>query len=148
MNTIEFLLKYRLQLIIIHYSYSFTKKAKDNNLVVIGNTKSTTCCTNKVYINLMIKNKIRNPEGKFIFKDESFSTQKLIYELSLINSPKNPLWLIFKRCQKKLIPQKNYSKSLMICLSSPSDKRITQKYYYTDFELEYWNIKQQTNLRM
>lgn len=65
----------------------------------------------------MIKNKIRTPEGKLIFKDESFSPQKLIDELGLPIVLKIPDGS-FSNGGKKLIPQKNYSKSLMICLSS------------------------------
>ena len=104
--------------------------------MVIGDTKSITYCTNKVYIhNLMIKNKIRTPEGKLIFKDESFSPQKLIDELGLPIVLKIPDGSFSKGGKKA-----NSAKELQQILNDmfeQSSIRITQKYYYTDFD---WRI--------
>ncbi|AEB27097.1 ribosomal protein S6 glutaminyl transferase related protein [Francisella cf. novicida Fx1] len=119
-----------------HYSYSFAKKAEDNNLVVIDDTKSITCCTNKVYLhNLMIKNKIPTPESKLIFKDESFSPQKLIDELGLPIVLKIPDGSFSKGVKKA-----NSADELQQILNDMFEQSsiiIAQKYYYTDFD---WRI--------
>ncbi|GAB4221943.1 MAG: RimK family alpha-L-glutamate ligase [Francisella sp.] len=119
-----------------HYSYSFAKKAEDNNLVVIDDTKSIICCTNKVYLhNLMIKNKIPTPEGQLIFKNENISLKKLIDNLGLPIVLKIPDGSFSKGVKKansieelEQIIKEMFTQSAII---------IAQKYYYTDFD---WRI--------
>ncbi|AFJ42691.1 RimK family alpha-L-glutamate ligase [Francisella orientalis] len=116
-----------------HYSYSFSKKAEDNNLVVIDDTKSITCCTNKVYLhNLMIKNKILTQEGKLIFKDDSFAAEELISELGLPIVLKIPD-SSFSKGVKKANSAEELKQILDIMLEQ-SSIIIAQKYYYTDFD--------------
>ncbi|MED7820283.1 MULTISPECIES: RimK family protein [unclassified Francisella] len=119
-----------------HYSYSFAKKAEDNNLVVIDDTKSITCCTNKVYLhNLMTKNKIPTPEGKLIFKNDKFSPQDLINELGLPIVLKIPDGS-FSKGVKKASSIEDLEQILTIMFEQ-SSIIIAQKYYYTSFD---WRI--------
>ena len=119
-----------------HYSYSFAKKAEDNNLVVIDETKSITCCTNKVYLhNLIAKNKIPTPEGNLIFRNDSFSLQELIDKLILPIVLKIPDGSFSKGVKKA-----NSTEELEQILDSMFEQSsiiIAQKYYYTDFD---WRI--------
>lgn len=119
-----------------HYSYSFAKKAEDNNLVVIDDTKSITCCTNKVYLhNLMIKNKIPTPEGKLIFKNSNSSSQELINSLGLPVVLKIPDGAFSTGVKKaNSIEELEQILSLMFKQSSVI---IAQKYYYTNYD---WRI--------
>ncbi|AIT09726.1 glutathione synthase [Candidatus Francisella endociliophora] len=119
-----------------HYSYSFAKKAEDNNLVVIDDTESITCCTNKVYLhNLMVKNKIPTPEGKLIFKNDSFSPQELIDQLGLPIVLKIPDGSFSKGVKKA--SSIDELKQTLDSMFEQSSIIIAQKYYYTDFD---WRI--------
>ncbi len=119
-----------------HYSYSFAKKAEDNNLVVIDDTKSITCCTNKVYLhNLMIKNKIPTPEGKLIFKNDNFAAEELISELGLPIVLKIPDGSFSKGVKKANSAEE--LKQILDTMFEQSSIIIAQKYYYTDFD---WRI--------
>ncbi|MGQ4005779.1 RimK family protein [Francisellaceae bacterium CB300] len=119
-----------------HYSYKFAKKAEDNNLVVMDDTQSITCCTNKVYLNnLLLKHKIPMPESRLIFKDNTISFDKLIDELGLPVVLKIPDGSFSKGVKKaNSIEELN---EILAIMFKESSVVIAQKYYYTDFD---WRI--------
>ncbi|MBK2027308.1 RimK family protein [Allofrancisella guangzhouensis] len=119
-----------------HYSYRFAKKAEDNNLVVIDDTKSIICCTNKVYLhNLLVKNKIATPEARLIFKDNTLPLDELVAELSLPIVLKIPDGS-FSKGVKKASTIEELQKTLENMFQQ-SSIIIAQKYYFTEFD---WRI--------
>jgi glutathione synthase/RimK-type ligase-like ATP-grasp enzyme len=119
-----------------HYSYKFAKKAEDNNLVVIDDTQSITCCTNKVDLNnLLIKHKIAMPESRLIFKDNTVGLDDLIAELGLPVVLKIPDGSFSKGVKKaNSIEELN---DILTIMFKQSSVVIAQKYYYTEFD---WRI--------
>ena len=120
-----------------HYSFAFAKKAEDNGMVVIDDTKSITRCTNKVYMqNLMEKHKIPAPEAKLIFKGVSKEQLE-----SVVNELGFPIVL--------KIPDGSFSKGvkkakdfveleeILADMLNDSSIIIAQKYYFTEFD---WRI--------
>ena len=119
-----------------HYSYKFAKKAEDNNLVVMDDTQSITCCTNKVYLNnLLIKHKIAMPESKLIFKDNVGALEDLINELGLPVVLKIPDGSFSKGVKKA--NSIDELKEILGSMFEESSVIIAQKYYFTDFD---WRI--------
>ncbi|MFC4892281.1 RimK family protein [Pseudofrancisella aestuarii] len=120
-----------------HYSYAFAKKAEDNNLVVIDDTKSITRCTNKVYLhNLMTKHKILAPESKLIFKDiKKAELEEIVNELGFPIVLKIPDGSFSKGVKKA----KSFKELEVILKEMLADSAIiiAQKYYFTEFD---WRI--------
>jgi glutathione synthase/RimK-type ligase-like ATP-grasp enzyme len=120
-----------------HYSFAFAKKAEDNGMVVIDDTKSITRCTNKVYMqNLMEKHKIPAPEAKLIFKGVSKEQlESIVDELGFPIVLKIPDGSFSKGVKKA----KNFVELEEILASMLADSSIiiAQKYYFTEFD---WRI--------
>lgn len=119
-----------------HHTYRFAKKAQSEGLVVIDDPMSILRCTNKIYMdNILKSNKINAPKTIVVMKDNPEHLKAAVEEISFPMIIKIPDGAFSKGVYKI----EDYEKLMVVTeeLFKKTALLLIQEYFYTDYD---WRI--------
>lgn len=119
-----------------HHTYRFAKKAQSEGLVVIDDPMSILRCTNKIFMdNILKSNRINAPKTIVVMKDNPEHLKEAVNEISFPMIIKIPDGAFSKGVYKI----ENYEKLMTVTeeLFKKTALLLIQEYFYTDYD---WRI--------
>lgn len=119
-----------------HHTYKFAKKAQSEGLVVIDDPMSILRCTNKIFMdNILKSNRINAPKTIVVMKDNPEHLREAVEEISFPMIIKIPDGAFSKGVYKI----ESYEKLMTVTeeLFKKTALLLIQEYFYTDFD---WRI--------
>lgn len=119
-----------------HHTYRFAKKAQSEGLVVIDDPMSILRCTNKIFMdNILKSNRINAPKTIVVMKDNPEHLKEAVNEISFPMIIKIPDGAFSKGVYKI----ESYEKLITVTeeLFKKTALLLIQEYFYTDFD---WRI--------